>query len=50
MGAGISIAIILDKLGCLELGRHNKLGEIGQTVYINTSSSAGALYDMYLLC
>ena len=32
MGARISSAIILDKLWCLELGRHNDLREIDQTI------------------
>ena len=32
MGARISSAVIRDKLGFLELGRHNDLKEIGQTV------------------
>ena len=32
MGVRISSAIILDKLECLELGRHNELKEIGQAV------------------
>ena len=32
MSARISSAIVLDKLGCLEIGRHNDLKEIGQTV------------------
>ena len=31
MGVGISSAIVLNKLGCLELGRHNDLREIGHT-------------------
>jgi len=39
MGARISSAIILDKLGCLELGSHNDLREIGQAVYINNSQA-----------
>ena len=32
MGVGIPNAIILDKLGGLELGRHNDLRVISQTV------------------
>ena len=32
MVARISNANILDKLGCLELGRHNDLREIGQAI------------------
>ena len=32
VGVRISDAIVFDKLGCLELGRHNDLREIGQTV------------------
>ena len=32
MGAGFSSAIILDKLRCLELGWHNDLRKIGQTI------------------
>ena len=49
MSVRISSAIILDKLKCSELGRHNNLREIGQTVQINTSSCTKALYDMYFL-
>lgn len=32
MGTGISSAIVHDKLECLELGRHNGLRQMGQTV------------------
>ena len=32
MSARISNVIILDGLGCLELGRHNDLREIGQAI------------------
>ena len=32
VGVRISDAIVFDKLGCLELGRHNDLREIGQTI------------------
>ena len=32
MGARISSVIILDELGCHELGRHNDLEETGQTI------------------
>ena len=49
MGVRISSAIILDKLGCLELGRHNDLREIGQAIHIDISSGAIALYDMDFL-
>jgi len=49
MGARISSAIIVDKLECFELGRHDDLREIGQVVQIDTSSSIGALYDMDFL-
>ena len=49
MGTRISSAIILDKLGCLELRRHNDLREIGQIVQIDTSSGARALYDTNFL-
>ena len=47
--ARVSQTIILDELQCLELGRHNDLWEVGQTIQINTSMGAGALYDMKLL-
>ena len=49
MGVRISSAIILDKLGCLELRRHNDLREIGQAIHIDISSGAIALYDMDFL-
>ena len=49
MGTRISNAIILDELGCLELGRHNDLREIGQIVQIDTSLGIGALYDIDFL-
>ena len=47
--ARVSSTIILDKLWCLELGRHNYLREIGQIVQINTSTGIRALYDTKLL-
>ena len=49
MGVRISSAIILDKLGCLELGRHNDLKEIGQAIQIDISLGAIALYGMDFL-
>ena len=45
----VSCTIILDELWCLELGRHNDLREVGQSLSINTSMCAEALYDMKLL-
>ena len=45
----VSCTIILDKLWCLELGRHNFLKEVGQTIQINASTDIGALYDTKLL-
>ena len=45
MGAGISSAIILDELGCLELARYNDLREIGLAIQIDISLSIEALYD-----
>ena len=45
MGSWISSAIILDKLRCLELGRHNDLREIGQAIQIDTYVGNVALYD-----
>jgi len=49
MGVRISNAIILDKLRCLELARHNDLRKIGQAIQISTSSGIGALYDIDFL-
>ena len=49
MRARISNAIILDKLKCLELRRHNDLREVGSTVQIDTSLGARALYDTNFL-
>ena len=45
MGVRISNAIILEKLKCLELMRHNDLREIGQVVQVDTSLGVRALYD-----
>lgn len=47
--ARVSSTIILDKLWCLELGRHNDLREVHQNVQINASMGAGALYNLKLL-
>ena len=47
--ARISSTIILGELWCLELGRHNDLREVGQTILINTSMGVRALHDMKLL-
>ena len=45
----VSHTIIFDELWCLELGRHNDLREVGQTVQINASMGTRALYDTKLL-
>ena len=45
----VSGTIILDKLWCLEPGRHNDLREIGQTIQINASMDTRTLYDTMLL-
>ena len=48
MGTGISGSIILDKFRWLQLGRHDNLGDIGQTIKINASSGAWTLHNVHL--
>ena len=50
MGTGISGSIILDKFRWLQLGRHDNLGDIGQTIKINASSGAWTLHNVHLFC